>query len=154
MHKQVMQTGNFNKPQSHMALYTSAPKKSRVEKSQSKMQQATPPPQHYIKELQGLEGVIDVNECDHLVKAQLKQDRIKRYKGVKCKLNHSMSVILGTDEKADLTIFLYGALFSPVKSTLIKALHNNHITTWPGLDTTLISRHLDKSMYTAKGQFD
>ena len=59
-----------------------------------------------------------------------------------------MSVVLQKDEtKADLARFHHAALFLPVNSTLISALHNNYLTTWPGLDKQLINRHLEKILH-------
>ena len=42
----------------------------------------------------------------------------------------------------------------PVKFTLIKALDNNQLTTWTWLDTKLFSKHIMKSINTAKGHLD
>ena len=51
-------------------------------------------------------------------------------------------VIRKRELKSDLASFLHGALFSPVTSTLTKAIDNNHFISWPGLTTKLIKKHL------------
>jgi len=50
--------------------------------------------------------------------------------------------------------FLHAACFSPTTSTLIQAIQRNYLTTWPGLHTALIRKHLPKSPHTAKGHLD
>ena len=63
-------------------------------------------------------------------------------------------VIRKRELKSDLAAFLHGALFSPVTSTLTKAIDNNHFISWPGLTTKLIKKHLPKSVATAKGHLN
>ena len=66
-------------------------------------------------------------------------------KVIKCKIIHSMAAILPKDElNTYLVYFLHVALLSIVNSTLINALNNNQSTTWLGLDTKLVSKHLLK----------
>ena len=104
----------------------------------------------------GLEALLQVNKCDYLVLQQLNIDRIQHtHKVLRCNVTQSMLVILQKDEtKADLARCHHVALFSPVKSTLISELHNNHLTTWPGLNKQLINGHLGKSVNTSKGHLD
>ena len=67
----------------------------------------------------------------------------------------SINVILCKDTtKQDLVTFLHGAMCSPVPSTWIKAINNNHFTTWPGLTTTLVKKYLQPSIATAKGHLN
>ena len=42
-------------------------------------------------------------------------------------------------------------MFLPVRSTFIKAIENNHFTTFSSLTKALIKRHLSDSVYTSKG---
>ena len=51
----------------------------------------------------------------------------------------------------DLVIYLHQAAFSPVTSTWIKAIDEGYFTTWPGLTSELVRKHLPKSIATAKG---
>ena len=45
-------------------------------------------------------------------------------------------------------------MFSPVSTTWCKAVNNNHFTTWPGLTTELITKHLPPSIATAEGHLN
>ena len=54
--------------------------------------------------------------------------------------------------KRDLITYLHQCLFSPPKRTLLKAIHNNQLVTWPGLTTKAVSKYLDDdSPATDKG---
>jgi hypothetical protein len=53
--------------------------------------------------------------------------------------------------KQDLTAFLHACAFSPQYSTFLRAIRRNHFDSWPGLTTTLISKHLANSLATSKG---
>ena len=44
--------------------------------------------------------------------------------------------------KEDLIQYLHQCLFRPPKRTLIKAIQNNQLTTWPGLTTTAMDKYL------------
>ena len=66
--------------------------------------------------------------------------------------NQKLNVIIRKKEpKANLATFLHGACWSPVKSTFLKAIEKNHFTTWPGLTTKLITRHLLPNLATTLG---
>jgi hypothetical protein len=67
---------------------------------------------------------------------------------------HQANAALTSSTTSDLMTFLHASLFSPVPSTLIKAIQNNHFTTWPGLTTANVRRHLPKSMATTLGHLD
>ena len=51
----------------------------------------------------------------------------------------------------DLTKYLHASLFSPVKSTLIKAIDKGFLMTFPGLTSALIKKHLPTPLATALG---
>ena len=51
----------------------------------------------------------------------------------------------------DLVIYLHRACFSPVTSTWTKAINAGYFSTWPGLTSDLVRKHLPKSVATAKG---
>ena len=53
--------------------------------------------------------------------------------------------------KSDLADFLHGAALSPIPSTFLRAIKRGHISSWPGLTTYLIKKHLPKSLSTSKG---
>ena len=61
-------------------------------------------------------------------------------------LKNSINIILRTDKKSsDLASYHHASLFSPTHDTLIKACKNNFLTTFPGLNDKLISKHLPTS---------
>ena len=112
--------------------------------------------ERFYKVFQDLQDLIEVNECSYEVYWKLNIDR--------CNLNNtakltqatirspSISVILRKNEtKQDLIKFHHTVLFSPLQSTLIKAIRNNHLFIWPGLDENLVTKHLPPSLNTAKG---
>ena len=54
--------------------------------------------------------------------------------------------------KESLIRYLHQCLFSPTKKTLVKAIENNQLTTWPGLTSDAVRKHLpDSSPATDKG---
>ena len=53
--------------------------------------------------------------------------------------------------KPYLTMYYHRAAFSPVPTTFITAIKNGNFSTCPGLTSELISKHLPKSLATAKG---
>ena len=63
----------------------------------------------------------------------------------------SISIILRKNEtKQDLIKFRHVALFSPVQSTLVKAIKNGNLLIWSGLDANLVTKHLPTSLNTEK----
>jgi hypothetical protein len=68
---------------------------------------------------------------------------------------HQANGILRLDKpKTELAQYFHATLGSPVPSTLIRAIRRGHLTTWPGLTTQLISKHLPKSIATTLGHQD
>ena len=66
--------------------------------------------------------------------------------------NPAINVIIRKNKtKMDLAKYMHGALFSPVKATLIQAIKNNHFISWDGLTSDLISKHLQTSEATVLG---
>ena len=53
--------------------------------------------------------------------------------------------------KPDLAVYYHRAAFCPVPSTFISAINAGNFSSWPGLTADLISKHLPKSIATAKG---
>ena len=69
--------------------------------------------------------------------------------------NHHLNVIIRKNQtKQDLVRYLYAACFSPVPSTIVKAIKNNHFSTWPSLTTNLITKTLPKCIESAKGHLN
>ena len=66
-------------------------------------------------------------------------------------LSLASSAIRSRATKSDLAVFLHATLFSPVISTLVRAIKKNHFTAWPGINTNLIMRHLSPSIATSRG---
>lgn len=61
---------------------------------------------------------------------------------------------MASSTTGELMQFLHAACFSPVPSTLIKAIHNGHFATWPGFTADNVRKHLPKSIATTKGHLD
>ena len=67
-------------------------------------------------------------------------------------VQHSANGAIGNIRtKQDLAAFLHACAFSPQYSTFLRAIRRNHFDSWPGLTTTLITKHLEKSLATSKG---
>ena len=53
--------------------------------------------------------------------------------------------------KIDLVHYLHRCAFSPAVTTWTKAIYAGYFTTWPGLTSKLVRKHLPKSMAPSKG---
>ena len=69
-------------------------------------------------------------------------------------LRHSANLVMPSTSVDDAMTWLHGALFSPVPSTLIKAIKNNQLLTWPMLTVKNVKKHLAPSIATAMGHLD
>ena len=49
-------------------------------------------------------------------------------------------------DKSELADYYAATLFNPIKSTLLRAIRNNHLTSWSALTTKLVSKHLSKRL--------
>ena len=68
---------------------------------------------------------------------------------------HQANGILRTDRpRQELAEYHHATMGSPVSSTLLRAIRRHHLTTFPGLSTNLISKHLPKSLATVLGHQD
>ena len=91
--------------------------------------------------LSEMNALIDDNRDFYEIAQQCKRDR-----------KEVINVIIQKDKtKKELAQYLHASLFSPTLSTLVKAINNNHLTTWPGLTQALVERHLPISEATIKG---
>ena len=62
-----------------------------------------------------------------------------------------MNNILAQTSKPELDQYLHAALFSPTTASLLKAIKQGFLKTWPGLIEKLIKKHLEKSRNTKMG---
>ena len=62
-----------------------------------------------------------------------------------------MNSVHETTNKAELAEYLHQCLFSPTPATLIKAIKNDQLISFPGLTEELITKHLPPSTATVKG---
>ena len=65
--------------------------------------------------------------------------------------NHIINNVIPTNSKPILKMYHNQTLGSPSVPTIVKACRKNQLNTFPGLDSTLILRHLPRSRATAKG---
>ena len=163
VYKKTLQTDNYHQPTTHAAMYTASHHTTRTttttSPSKNPRQNSTIKKSTFLDIFKNLEALISTNECAYHVNNALKIDRISNTSPsnyVKATITTpSMSVILRKNEtKSDLVNFHHGALFSPVKSTLIRAIKNGHLATWPGLDSKVVHRHLHPSIHTEQGHLN
>ena len=64
---------------------------------------------------------------------------------------HFSSSVYEAKSKSDLSAFLHLACWSTCTSTMITAIKNNFLSTWPGLTEQFVLKLLPKSEATAKG---
>jgi hypothetical protein len=67
---------------------------------------------------------------------------------------HSINSIIDARTQHELIQLLHATCFSPTESTWIKAIKNNHFTTWPLANDTIIQKFFRNSTATAKGHLD
>ena len=68
---------------------------------------------------------------------------------------HQINGILRTDRpKRELAEYHHASLGCPAPSTLLRAIRRGHLTTFPGLTTNLVTKHLPPSIATALGHQD
>ena len=68
--------------------------------------------------------------------------------------NVALAAVTHTATLSDLVAFAHAALFSPVPSTLYKALHRGFLPPFPGLDLKSFSKYTPTSEATIKGHLD
>ena len=69
-------------------------------------------------------------------------------------LNTCNAIILSDTTKKDLAQFHHASLGFPVKSTVIQAIDAGFLSSFPGMNKKLITKHLPKSMTTYRGHLD
>ena len=143
--KTTLQHNNVVLPLSHPNIYPTRVAKSVTARLRKKKYRKTRPP--FCTEFSSLDDLIDINVCNTLVDNQLKCDRTASRRPA-----NALNVIIHKNKtKSDLAKYHHGSCGWPVSSTFIKAIENNHFTTWPGLDPQLIKKHLPPSIATNKG---
>ena len=159
IHKTKMQDNNYNKPNPHPAMYsTRQPHFTIKDTSTGKVS----PPRVSIKRYKQKKKDIPHNNQKPYksqstsLEAILHEQTIKdftQYEKIQTSPNNpSIAVIIRKKQThIDLARYLHAACFSPVKSTLLKAIKNNHFTSWPGLTHSLVSKHLPTSTSTILG---
>ena len=70
------------------------------------------------------------------------------------KKSYANVILRKKQSKVELAQYHHATCLYPTKKTFLKAIKNNHFTTWPGLDVKLIKKHLPKSMYTYQGHLN
>ena len=68
--------------------------------------------------------------------------------------NQRINAMIPDKTIGDTLQFLHQALFSPTKSTLLKAIKNGNLATWPMMTADNISKHLPQSEATSIGHMD
>ncbi len=66
-------------------------------------------------------------------------------------LGHTANSVYEMETKSDLVTYLHQCCYSPTTSGWLKAIKSGFFTTWPGLDETIVQKHLPKSAATIKG---
>jgi hypothetical protein len=66
-------------------------------------------------------------------------------------LGHAANSVYEMETKFDLVAYLHRCCYSPTTSGWLKAIKTGFFTTWPGLDETIVQKHLPKSAATIKG---
>ena len=113
----------------------------------------------YSTIFKSLNRLIDSNIFDNTIESVTKYDNKIKDKQpiydhqnfVKAAISPKVNIIIREKELAsDLASFYHGAMFSPVRSTLHKAVDNGHFLTWLCFTNKLISKHLIDTVPTAK----
>ena len=81
----------------------------------------------------------------------LKPEQNENMTELKIPQSHSAGSLYESKSNADMCTFLHLALWSPCTSTLISAIKNNFLYTWPGLAKQLVQKFLQKFEATVKG---
>ena len=75
----------------------------------------------------------------------------RRHPTVPTSLQEYAANVIPTSSKAELAMYYHQILCSPPASTMIKAIKNNQLRSFPGLTIELITKHLPPSTATEKG---
>ena len=64
------------------------------------------------------------------------------------------AIMLSDTTKKDLAQFHHASLGSPVPYTLLAAIDAGFLSSFPGLPTQIVKKHLPKSIQTGKGHME
>ena len=64
--------------------------------------------------------------------------------------NQSSNTIMNKSSKLELHQFYHTTLFSLLKQTILQAIKNSYLSTWPNLTINIIKRHIHSSLVTSK----
>ena len=78
-------------------------------------------------------------------------NQIKEQNKIPTISHHQIHNVHHTSTQKELIEYIHQCMFSPTKSTLIKAIQNNQLLGIPGMDTKLVNRHLQETPATIKG---
>ena len=132
---------------------------------------------HLLQDLQSASLILVGQLCDNDCRVQFSKQDMKVYKNNKLIitgkrnrldgiwdilitkndsiLRQQLNVILIKNKtKQQLAAYLHACCFSPSVTTFVKAIKKGHFITWPGLDATMIQKHLIVPVATAKGHLD
>ena len=148
--KKSISCDNYEEPRVHAAIYSTPISDTPVKK---KMFQSTQKIKHTIpKFLRQFNDIIDSNIFDSIITKQMKIDAAQYCPVRIIKEQPSLAVIIQKKKThMELAQYLHAACFSPVKSTFVKGIKNNHFTSWPGLTPNIITKHLPDAVATVQG---
>ena len=90
-----------------------------------------------------------IQDCEAIIQEQFFRDNELLHSVY---LQPNMNVVIRKDRtKQDLVKFLHAAAYGPTNKTWTKAVNNNNYTTWLGLTSNLINKHLPPSISTSRG---
>ena len=149
--KRTLSPTNYEFPPIHPAIYPSTATKPKQTKRPFSSRSTTVKntiPQHMRRMNAVIEDTIFQNTLDQQLHEDIKH--IQRVALIHD--NPSLSVIIQKRKThMELVQYLHAACFSPVRSTFIKAIKNNHFSTWPGLTAELVLKNLPKVIATTQG---
>ena len=76
---------------------------------------------------------------------------IPEHTEIKARPSLQVNNVYGLSVKKDIVQYLHRTSESPVTSTWYAAINNGNYTTWPGLTSANVRKHLAKSIATTKG---
>ena len=124
VYKKTVKKNNNIQPPTHMAMYMEIEQPSTSKPLQNKRKNSMQ--QKFCNAFQDLEDFAEVNECNYEVEPQFKIERCKHNIADLTQANVTSPSISATlrknKTKEDLINFHHAALFSPIQSTLVKAI--------------------------------
>ena len=149
--KRTMSPTNYKLPPTHPGIYPSTAPTHNMAKYSFSPRYSTVK-NTIPKHMRLMNDLIGDNIFQHTLDTQFNEDIKNTQRVALIHDNPSLSVIIQKKKThMELVQYLHAACFSPVKSTFIKAIKNNHFGTWPGLTAELVSKYLPKVIATTQG---